>query len=131
MYRWRVVDEDGEHIREVVMAEVDDQGTQMTAKTFSPEGEPLGDPQVRRIEWGDLVEHATYPAEGTTTSEVEVEVPAGSFDAWLYEVRVESPDGMRITRAWFAPELPGAPVRHEIEENGERTSLMELLEHRP
>jgi hypothetical protein len=81
--------------------------------------------------WGDLVDHASYPADQTEITETTVEVPAGKFDAVLYTVTAEQEGKAFVSRMYFAKSLPGAPVKAEITLDGQSLLSMELLEHTP
>lgn len=101
----------------------------MIGQNFGPNGEPLGDPRSAPVTWADLESHATYQADHTRVETTEVTVPAGTFSAWLYIVEEDTSEGLKVTRAWFAPELPGAPVKHVVELDGQLRSTMELVTH--
>ena len=64
----------------------------------------------------------------TTVSEMPLDVVAGSFDCWLYEVKIVSEDGPGMIRAFFAKERPGPPIRFEQYVGDELTYLMELVD---
>lgn len=127
-YRWKLSGPESTGERMVRFVEVGPERAKVAAVNIGPSG--IGSlPEGQWVSWGELVEHATYPASGTQVSEVEVEVPAGRFDAWLYDVKIPTDDGLRRTKAWFALELPGAPVKHEVYMDGALQSRMELIEH--
>ena len=73
------------------------------------DGRPIGEPSRRRSMWLDLQRHASQPADATTVDEVELTLPFGAFQCWLYSV--QAPDAKRLF--WFARELPGMPVQVE------------------
>ena len=81
--------------------------------------------------WGDLVDHASYPADQTEITETTVEVPAGKFDAVLYTITAEQEGKAFVSRMYFAKSLPGAPVKAEITLGDQSLLSMELLEHTP
>ncbi len=84
-----------------------------------------------RVSWAELVGHASYPAAQTQIEDAEVQVPAGRFRARHYTVRTPTPKGLQETDAWFAVDLPGAPVQHEVRLNGRRVSRMQLVAYWP
>lgn len=132
-YRFRV-DAPGRPavVRQMRFASVDDEGCVIEVTMYDGAGARVGEPQARRQTWAQLVGHASYPRSWTTVSEVQVEVPAGRFAAKLYEVRDDTERaGWKVTRAWFATSLPGAPVKLVVREGGEVVSRMELLKHAP
>ena len=72
--------------------------------------------------------------DGTTSfaydalGQLKTETPAGSFACKLY--KVDGDDGVTV-RAWFATDLPGAPVRLEISRGDAVVTRMVLLQHLP
>jgi hypothetical protein len=81
--------------------------------------------------WGDLVDHASYPASQTEITQTTVEVPAGKFDAVLYTITAEQEGKAFVSRMYFAKSLPGAPVKAEITLGDQSLLSMEMLEHTP
>lgn len=79
--------------------------------------------------WQQLVGHAAYPAEVTEVSDTTVEVPAGSFDVVVYSVTGEQEGTPVVSRVYFAKDLPGAPIKTEVEAGGQVVFTMELVEH--
>jgi hypothetical protein len=79
--------------------------------------------------WDELVTHASYPAASTEVEEDTIDVPAGSFECFVYIVTED--DGGSVTRVYFAKSLPGAPILHEVEIDGEWASRMTLIEYDP
>lgn len=59
--------------------------------------------------WKELCAHATFPEARTRIDDVTLELPFGRLACRLY--RVTDEDGETERRFWFAPEVPGAPVR--------------------
>lgn len=131
-YVWRV-EASGRppEVHRLRFVEVDDEGCRIERTLLDESGEARGEPSVRAATWEELVGHASYPREATTITDVEVEVPAGVFDAWRYQVIEEEGGVTRVTRAYFAKALPGAPVLHVVEEDGVEVSRMALLAHDP
>jgi hypothetical protein len=115
-YVWRTTTPGGAETMTLRFRAVDDSG----ATLESDDGRA-----PRRVTWDELEGHARFPADRTTRSEDTVEVPAGSFEAWVYETR----DPPEVKRTWFARELPGAPVKQEVRRDGVVVFTMELLEH--
>jgi len=86
--------------------------------------EPIGEIEGGDATWEELRQHAAYPVPATTISDATLETPAGTFETRLYTVVDE--EAGTTTRAWFAPSLPGPPVRHRVERDGELVSDMIL-----
>jgi hypothetical protein len=80
--------------------------------------------------WEELERHAHFPSARTTRSESSVDVPAGHFETWLFEVQPEKAGGP-IQRLHFAPNLPGPPVSMEVIAGGAPVMRMVLLSRTP
>ena len=90
-----------------------------------PEGQPTGEPRRASAPWEALRDHARYPTGSTTVSDATLELPSGTWETRLYVI---SNDDGTTTRAWFAPSLPGPPVRHVVEDGeGHVLSSMTLI----
>ncbi|MEQ9317985.1 MAG: hypothetical protein RIF41_02460 [Polyangiaceae bacterium] len=131
-YVFLVTEGDGpQKRRKIEFVKVDDEGTTMRITNQDLFGHTKGEPKDARVTWDELMSHATYPADATTITKDEVKVAAGRYESKLYTVK-ETKDGVaQTTRAWFALSLPGAPVKHEVEREGNVVSSMELFQHRP
>lgn len=128
-----LVTEDGgpKKRRKIEFVKVDDEGTTMRITNQDLFGHTKGEPKDARVTWAELMSHATYPADATTITNAEVNVAAGRYESKLYTVTETIKGAAQTTRAWFALELPGAPVKHEVERDGTIVSSMELFQHRP
>jgi len=98
----------------------------------TPDGVPIGEVQTGTAEWEELQSHASFPAAATSLSTETIEVPAGKFDCWRYDVAREVPSDGQAPRTlvmtfWFAKELPGPPVLMEHRLDGRVTMTMTLL----
>ncbi len=123
---YRITAADGQTMeRRTSFVAADEERATFESVGLDENGSPVGEADRGSATWAELRDHARYPAAQTTVVDAEVTVPAGTFAVRLYEVR----EGERITRAWFAPELPGPPIRHEMEEAGRLVSRMELVSH--
>lgn len=114
-----------ERVNRFVEADLD--GALQETQRFSLDGAPLDEPIRQRATWLGFQEHASFPERLTTISEESIELPAGRFDCWLYQVR----DGGDERRFWFARDLPGMPIRMEEHEDGVLTFRMVMLENVP
>ncbi len=88
------------------------------------EGRVLDGPDAREDSWERLSGHAVFPAAHTTKTEERLETPIGLLDTWRYVVR--QPTGDKEDRYWFAPSLPGPPVRMISTKGGAETLRVEL-----
>lgn len=104
-------------------------GSKVTVQTglIDEAGQPIGEHEPVVSTWDDLVAHATYPAEKTVVDDDAITTPTGSFKCQRYTVTGEA----EVTRAWFARELPGAPVMLVVEVGSQRVYEMALAEHTP
>lgn len=108
---------------------VDEEGAIFRVTTYDAEERQLGPPKTREATWKQFEGHATYPKSATDVSEGQIDVPAGTFDGWIYTVVQEQGGKTVVTRAEFARELPGPPAKHTVTRDGEPASEMVLLEY--
>jgi hypothetical protein len=94
-------------------------------------GNVVGPARTSTSTWAELQAHATFPGQGTTITEEEVETPGGTFLCMKYHVVDPQPDGTVVTIAHFAKDLPGPPVKMHREKNGQHVMSMLLLAHQP
>lgn len=97
----------------------DDEGREVSAPERGP-----------RATWAELRDHARFDHALAVRTRATCRVPAGFFRGWLYTVLGGPEDEGKVTRYYFADDLPGPPVRLEELKGGQRVSLMELLETR-
>jgi hypothetical protein len=128
--RYRVTGPDGvKGYLETTVLRADRKGAKLEYQDMDPEGKPLGEPNVGRSTWTELWSHATFAANATTISEVDLETPTGTFPCLLYTVFSQEADESKLHRFWFAKPLAGAPVEFESHRDGEflfRHTLTEL-----
>lgn len=124
---YRVVDPNGVTLTNMTFVQANEQGTFVKNRVTTESGALVGETESTNT-WEDLKMHARYPADFTTITETEVAVAAGTFAAKLYEIS-DGRGGVE-TRAWFANELPGPPVKMENYREGQVIFSMELLENR-
>ena len=108
--------------------EVSEEGAkikQILAEVFDdPKRRPPPQTEEQLVTWRDLQSHASYPAKDTTIRRERIEVRAGWYDCWLYEVR----EGLTLTKYWFPSELAGPPVKSEVYRGNELILSLELTE---
>ncbi len=105
------------------------------SQEMSSRGELLGKPQKASADWKELQSHASFPVSATQVSTVEIEVPAGKFTCWRYDVERPVPSGegepkTLVMSFWFARDLPGPPVLMQHRLEGRVTMTMTLLSHK-
>ncbi|MFT4539529.1 MAG: hypothetical protein ACI835_001976 [Planctomycetota bacterium] len=82
-------------------------------------------PDTLSVRWSELRDHASFPADATTRSEVTITVPIGTHEAWLYQV--EEGEGV-TSRYWFSKKRAGPPLLVQSERAGIVFMKMEMIE---
>ena len=125
-YTWRVARATGPAvIRRLEFADVTETGCTTIATNATEDGFMLGE-DTDNPTWDDLVSHALWPDGVTEIAEASLSTPAGEFErCMLYTVQM----GSDTIKAWFAPELPGAPVQLNMERGDQVTMSMVLTHH--
>jgi hypothetical protein len=105
---------------------VSERGAQLRNSMLDADRKPIGEASEDPVTWEDLERHAHFPRSATRVTEAELVTPAGTFACMVYRVREVDMD----TTYWFAKELPGAPVKVEVKEEGTKVVYtMTLVEH--
>ncbi len=134
-YVWRVTAKDAPvTTHHIVFEAVDEAGCTLRVEDHDEAGQVVWGPETASSTWAELESHGRFPKDAMTVRREPVTVPAGTFEARLYEVAMppeEGAPGPMVVRFWFADALPGAPVKLETLVGGEVVELRELLEHRP
>jgi hypothetical protein len=106
--------------------ESDAETSAMETLQLDKDRKPLAKPVTRKAKWRDLQAHASFDKNATTITEAKTEVPFGTFDCLVYTIK-----GTRgVQRFSFAKDLPGPPVKMEVEVGGKVLQTMELVDHR-
>lgn len=113
-------------LRRAHFATATDEGADLVFETLAEDGHALEPAQKSHARWTDLESHGRFPADALHVTSGSVTVPAGTFDAWIYEVA--TPDG-HVAVFWFAKDLPGAPVRIVERAGSDELEVRELLSH--
>lgn len=116
------------HLRLTTYLELDDTHVTFEMERLDTDGNLIDDPIEGTTTWAELADHGSYPRAMTTIHDTVIEVVAGTFDCWLYEVRIVTEDGPGRIRAYFAKERPGPPVRFEQYVGDDLDYLMELID---
>lgn len=122
------VESKGEPVQFQVMEflSVSEAGARLRQSMLDADRKPAGEPAEDQVTWQDLERHAHFPRSATRVTEEELATPAGTFACAVYRVREVDND----TTYWFARELPGAPVKVEVKEEGTKVVFtMILVEH--
>lgn len=104
----------------------DDHGADHEVTQFV-NGEPLGDPVVRRSTWEEFQSHASFPEAATQIDDVTLDISAGRFACLRYTVT--GSDGANTF--WFAKELPGMPIKVQMTERDTIVYTMTMLTNEP
>jgi len=121
------------HRTAIEIGDVDDAGFTVTYTDFEQaSGKPMS--QDSRLTWeqrlSQLREAISGTSEPTVTRET-VDVPAGSFDCWLYEFERKDADLFTgRNRLWLVRKMPGVLAKMEIT-NEEFTITTELSDIAP
>jgi hypothetical protein len=113
-------------ITQRVFVAADERGCTIQSRVLAEDGSLVRDDGTATTTWEELESHAHFPAARTRRSESSVEVPAGRFATWLFEVLPDDPAGP-TRRFHFAPELPGPPVSMEVVQGDTVVMTMELV----
>lgn len=103
-------------------------GVTLSQRMLHQDGSIAGEDEVSQESWDGLRNHASFPAQQTSISRERIELPSGSFDCLLYSVITSGEGRQLLSRFHFALDRPGAPVRYERVQDGQRTYLMTLLD---
>lgn len=104
----------------------DDVGGERRRWAETPDGTVIEGPDVTYSMWSALQQHASYPGDRTSLDSATVTIAPGAFECWRYTVT--DPDSATVTRAWFAPDLPGPPIVLETRVENAVVFRMELVE---
>jgi hypothetical protein len=102
------------------------EGVEIESVAVDAEGEVIGPPSRQRSSWGELRDHASFPADGATRQRVSRETPLGTREGWLYVVG--NPAGSTVSEFFFAEALPGAPVFVHVLRDEELVEIFEQVE---
>lgn len=123
------VEEDGKPtlVRIMTFGAVSAEGAELRIKVESETGTSLSEPPPKRVLWEELRRHAEFPKSRVTMRQEKVTVPAGTFECKVYVVKGEED---LVTTFYFANKLPGAPVLHFTEKDGQRSETHTLVEYK-
>jgi hypothetical protein len=107
------------HVIEFVKS--DAAGADLRITETDPAGKVLKSSESRST-WDELRSHAEFPKDKTTITHRTTVHPLGTLEVLVYKVTEGEGPGAQVTTYHFAKKLPGPPVTHFSEKNGERTS---------
>ncbi len=97
------------HVR---FSDVSESGATTHVTPLGEDGKPAGETARERTTWNKMESHSTFPADQTTITEAKITVPAGTFRCWVY--RVTDPKHDATLTMWFAVDVPGPPIKHDV-----------------
>jgi hypothetical protein len=92
----------------------DESAATIERRRVTAEGEPPDPGRTERATWRELQAHASFPSLGTTIAPEVIDTPLGRLACLRYSVE----DGATRRTFWFAPEVPGMPVKMEVRQQG-------------
>jgi hypothetical protein len=106
----------------------DEDGSDQEVWTETPDGTRLTETETAHSTWREFQGHASMPADRTTVTEEEIEIPAGRFEC----LRYTRTDEDSVGDFWFAKLAPGMPLRFEQRVDGKTVfSSTTLSDERP
>jgi hypothetical protein len=102
----------------------DAEGATVERTRFTLAGEPLGEAVEGRETWLELQAHASFPADRTEITPERIQTPLGELDCLRYRVT----DGATDQTFWFAKTAPGMPIKYTMQEAGQVTSVVTVIE---
>jgi len=115
-------------LQETRFVSADEKGAVIQVSFTDENGEALGERSTSEATWRELRDHATFPALHTGRLADWIEVPAGTFECWLYTVSAASEGEPILTRYWFAKSRPGPPIQVEVQRAGQTVMRTVLLQ---
>ena len=106
----------GKQYQRWTVVSADDEGADVEYAEIDAQDNRMGEPQVRRSLWVELRDHARFPADVCTRTEVTRQTALGELTGWSYVLSDEANDV--VTEFFFAHSLPGAPVHMVVTRAG-------------
>lgn len=97
-------------LRETAFIAGDETRATMEGRLLAATGEAIAPVTTSTATWTELRDHAAFPAAAASRERTTVDVAAGSFEAWRYDVRGDEAGAGTTTSYWFADDRPGPPV---------------------
>lgn len=113
--------------RHIKFIEVDDRGATQDLWRTTLDGLPLGEIDTVYSTWDELQRHASFRAAATAIESESIDLDTGTVDCLRYTVR----EGITIHTFWFAPTLPGMPVKFTAHADDRLTYLSVMIANTP
>lgn len=81
--------------------------------------------------WAGLQSHGSFPKAQTQVTFERVATSIGTHDCVLYTITNDKGASPKVTRFWFAFDLPGPPVRQTVTEDGKIVMSTEIVRNTP
>jgi hypothetical protein len=91
-------------------------------------GKPLSEGAAAQTTWDELESHAYYDVATSRVARGKITTSMGEHEALVFTQTTEKGGAKHVDRAWFALDLPGAPVRYEKSVDGEQLMTMEIVD---
>ena len=115
------------YLRRTEFVEVGDEWCSFRVTMSDLDGVAIGQAIDAEVTWSELESHAHFPGDKTAIATERVETPFGHFAAKRYDVRRDQDGREVVSRMWFAPDLPGPPVKMAQIRDGEVIMSMILV----
>jgi hypothetical protein len=112
------------HIRFV---EADARGATQDLWRTTVDGFPLGEIDTVYSTWDELQKHASFRASATTIESEVIDLDIGTLSCQRYTVQ----EGNTTHAFWFAPELPGMPVKFTAHVDRQLTYVSVMIANSP
>ena len=123
------------HMERIRFVKVDRDGAMLANAEWALDASPPADVHAEWVTWKELEVDSRFLSALTAITDAATDVPAGHFDCLLYTITPSRSSCAHpvVRRAWFAPALPGAPVRLELtsDDSPEPLLRMVLVEYIP
>jgi hypothetical protein len=124
------IEREGEpaYLERTTVVAADEAGCRMEAETWVEGDATSIRSSASTAGWGELRDHALFPADKAERVSVRGSFPTGTWDCWQYTVRDTAPTGAELERVlWFPLASPGSPARFEQRVDGRTVFRMDLL----
>ncbi len=122
-----MIDKGQRFVVQVSFDKPDADGVTISNVPVDGNAKPLGKGTSARTTWAELESHAYFDVSNTTVAKSSVTTTMGDHEALLFTTTKEQGGQKHVDRAWFALDLPGAPVRYEKTVDGEKVMTMEIV----
>lgn len=113
--------------RHIKFIEADDRGATQDLWRTTLDGVTLGGTETVYSTWDELQRHASFRASATAIESESIDLGIGTHTCLRYTVR----EGNTTHTFWFAPDLPGVPVKFTAHADDRLTYLSVMIANTP